>query len=277
MIDRFRDIEEHISRRLVGQKEAVTAVTKALRMNKGPLKANIYRPDGVLLFLGPTGVGKTEMAKALAEYLFGDERHMVRVDMSEYRDGALAVDKLIGMPRGIVGSERGGILTNQVKDNPYTVVLLDEIEKADTYVHNLFLQAFDEGWLTDGRGKKVYFSDTIIIMTSNLGSGGAFQARPADGIRGGLERVRAGPQGRPEGGGEPVHAGVHQPPRRHRRLRAPVVRRGAEDRLHLPGLDPEDDGPPREVARGLGRRPFRAGPHGLFREIRRPVPETGDR
>ncbi len=170
VIDRFGDIEERISRRLVGQKEAVTAVAKALRMNKGPLKANIYRPDGVLLFLGPTGVGKTEMAKALAEYLFGDERHMVRVDMSEYRDGALAVDKLIGMPRGIVGSERGGILTNQVKDNPYTVVLLDEIEKADTYVHNLFLQAFDEGWLTDGRGKKVYFSDTIIIMTSNLGA-----------------------------------------------------------------------------------------------------------
>lgn len=168
--DRFRDIEEHISRRLVGQKEAVAAVAKALRMNKGPLKENIYRPDGVLLFLGPTGVGKTEMAKALAEYLFGDERQMVRVDMSEYRDGALAVDKLIGMPRGIVGSERGGILTNQVKDNPYTVVLLDEIEKADTFVHNLFLQVFDEGWLTDGRGKKVYFSDTIIIMTSNLGS-----------------------------------------------------------------------------------------------------------
>jgi len=170
VIDRFRDLEERISRRVVGQKEAIAAVSKALRMNKGPLKANIYRPDGVLLFLGPTGVGKTEMARALAEYLFGDERHMVRVDMSEYRDGALAVDKLIGMPRGIVGSERGGILTNQVRDNPYTVVLLDEIEKADTYVHNLFLQAFDEGWLTDGRGKKVYFSDTIIIMTSNLGA-----------------------------------------------------------------------------------------------------------
>jgi len=170
VVDRFRDIEERLSRRVVGQKEAIGAVAKALRMNKGPLKANIYRPDGVLLFLGPTGVGKTEMAKALAEYLFGDERHMVRVDMSEYRDGALAVDKLIGMPRGIVGSERGGLLTNQVKDNPYTVVLLDEIEKADTYVHNLFLQVFDEGWLTDGRGKKVYFSDAIIIMTSNLGA-----------------------------------------------------------------------------------------------------------
>ena len=170
VIDRFRNMEERISHRLVGQMDAVKAVAKALRMNKGPLKANIYRPDGVLLFLGPTGVGKTEMAKALAEYLFGDERQLVRVDMSEYRDGTLAVDKLIGMPRGIVGSERGGILTNQVRDNPYTVVLLDEIEKADNRVHNLFLQVFDEGWLTDGRGKKVYFSDTIIIMTSNLGS-----------------------------------------------------------------------------------------------------------
>ncbi len=170
VLDRFQDLEEKISRRLVGQHEAVRAVGKALRLNKGPLKENVYRPDGVLLFLGPTGVGKTEMAKALAEYLFVDERHMVRVDMSEYRDGALAVDKLIGMPRGIVGSERGGILTNQVRDNPYTVVLLDEIEKADSYVHNLFLQVFDEGWLTDGRGKKVYFSDAIIIMTSNLGA-----------------------------------------------------------------------------------------------------------
>ena len=170
VLDRFQDLEEKIGRRLVGQHEAIRAVGKALRLNKGPLKENVYRPDGVLLFLGPTGVGKTEMAKALAEYLFVDERHMVRVDMSEYRDGALAVDKLIGMPRGIVGSERGGILTNQVRDNPYTVVLLDEIEKADSYVHNLFLQVFDEGWLTDGRGKKVYFSDATIIMTSNLGA-----------------------------------------------------------------------------------------------------------
>jgi ATP-dependent Clp protease ATP-binding subunit ClpC len=95
---------------------------------------------------------------------------MVRVDMSEYQDGSVAVDKLIGMPRGIVGSERGGILTNQLKDNPYTVVLLDEVEKASPNLLNLFLQAFDEGWLTDGRGKRVYLSDAVIIMTSNIGS-----------------------------------------------------------------------------------------------------------
>jgi ATP-dependent Clp protease ATP-binding subunit ClpA len=95
---------------------------------------------------------------------------MVRVDMSEYQDGSVAVDKLIGMPRGIVGSERGGILTNQLKDNPYTVVLLDEVEKASPSLLNLFLQAFDEGWLTDGRGKRVYLSDAVVVMTSNIGS-----------------------------------------------------------------------------------------------------------
>ena len=139
-------------------------------LNKGPLKDGFDRPDGVLLFLGPTGVGKTELAKAVAEFLFGDEKKMIRIDMSEYQDGGVSVDKLIGMPRGIVGSERGGILTNQLKDNPCTVVLLDEIEKASPSLLNLFLQAFDEGWLTDGRGKRVYLSDAIIIMTSNAGS-----------------------------------------------------------------------------------------------------------
>ncbi|MGA2958472.1 MAG: ATP-dependent Clp protease ATP-binding subunit [Thermodesulfobacteriota bacterium] len=167
---RFQDIEEALARRVVGQKEAISAVARNLRLNKGPLKEKFERPDGVLLFLGPTGVGKTELAKSLAEFLFGDEKKMVRLDMSEYRDSAISVDKLIGMPRGIVGSERGGILTNQVRDNPYTVVLLDEVEKAHPDVLNLFLQVFDEGFLTDGRGRKVYFSDAVLIMTSNLGS-----------------------------------------------------------------------------------------------------------
>ncbi|MEE8448711.1 MAG: ATP-dependent Clp protease ATP-binding subunit [Thermodesulfobacteriota bacterium] len=168
--ERFNEMEECLSRRIVGQKEAIRAVCNRLWLNKGPLKENFLHPDGVLLFLGPTGVGKTEMAKALAEFLFGDENKMVRVDMSEYKNSGISVDKLIGMPRGIVGSERGGVLTNQIRDNPYTVLLLDEMEKADPYVLNLFLQVFDEGWLTDGRGKKVYFSDAVIIMTSNLGS-----------------------------------------------------------------------------------------------------------
>ena len=168
--DRFSRTEEDLAKRVVGQKEAINALTKHLRLNKGPLKEKPERPDGVLLFLGPTGVGKTELAKALAEFLFGDEKKMIRLDMSEYKDSTVAVDKLIGMPRGIVGSERGGVLTNQIRDNPYTVVLLDEVEKANSYVLNLFLQVFDEGWLTDGRGKRVYFSDAVIIMTSNLGS-----------------------------------------------------------------------------------------------------------
>ena len=168
--DRFSSMEADIGRRVIGQKEAVAAVAQRLRLNKGPLKESHYKPDGVLLFLGPTGVGKTELAKAVAEFMFGDDEKMVRIDMSEYGDGTIGIEKLIGMPRGIVGSERGGILTEQLRENPYTVLLLDEVEKASPYLMNLFLQAFDEGWMTDGRGKKVYLSDAIIIMTSNLGS-----------------------------------------------------------------------------------------------------------
>lgn len=168
--DRFSTMETEIGNRVIGQKDAVRAVAERLRLNKGPLKDNHFAPDGVLLFLGPTGVGKTELAKAVAEFMFGDESKMVRIDMSEYGEGTVGIEKLIGMPRGIVGSERGGILTEQLRENPYTVLLLDEVEKANPYLMNIFLQAFDEGWLTDGRGKKVYLSDAIVIMTSNLGS-----------------------------------------------------------------------------------------------------------
>jgi ATP-dependent Clp protease ATP-binding subunit ClpA len=168
--ERFSMTESMLGQRVIGQKAAIKSVAQRLRLNKGPLKESHYKPDGVLLFLGPTGVGKTELAKAVAEFMFGDEEKMVRIDMSEYSDGTVSIEKLIGMPRGIVGSERGGILTEQLRENPYTVLLLDEVEKASPYLMNLFLQAFDEGWLTDGRGKKVYLSDAIVIMTSNLGS-----------------------------------------------------------------------------------------------------------
>jgi ATP-dependent Clp protease ATP-binding subunit ClpA len=168
--DRFSEMEIGLGGRVIGQREAIKAVSQRLRLSKGPLKESHYKPDGVLLFLGPTGVGKTELAKAVAEFMFGDEEKMVRIDMSEYGDGTIGIEKLIGMPRGIVGSERGGILTERLRENPYTVLLLDEVEKASPSLMNLFLQAFDEGWLTDGRGKKVYLSDAIVIMTSNLGS-----------------------------------------------------------------------------------------------------------
>ncbi len=168
--DRFRDVEAQLQRRVIGQSHAVGAVARRLVLNKGPLKDGIDRPDGVMLFLGPTGVGKTELAKAVAAFLFGDDKKMIRVDMSEYQDAVVGVNKLIGMPRGIVGAERGGILTNRLRETPATVLLLDEVEKAHPSVLNLFLQAFGEGWLTDGCGKRVYLSDAIIIMTSNLGS-----------------------------------------------------------------------------------------------------------
>ena len=133
-------------------------------------KKTIMRQMVCCFSLDRTGVGKTELAKAVAEFMFGDDEKMVRIDMSEYGEGTVGIEKLIGMPRGIVGSERGGILTEQLRENPYTVLLLDEVEKANPYLMNIFLQAFDEGWLTDGRGKKVYLSDAIVIMTSNLGS-----------------------------------------------------------------------------------------------------------
>ncbi len=228
--DRFRDVQTRLGERVIGQRRAIRAVARRLVLNKGPLKDGFDRPDGVLLFLGPTGVGKTELAKSVAQFLFGDEKKMIRVDMSEYQDGAVAVDKLIGMPRGIVGSERGGVLTNQLRDQPYSVVLLDEVEKASPSLLNLFLQAFDEGWLTDGRGKRVYLSDAIVIMTSNLGSEHFRRLTSPLGFGTIAGRRRPGGRGRDARARAPLPAGVPQPDRRGRPVRAAHEGRGARDR-----------------------------------------------
>jgi ATP-dependent Clp protease ATP-binding subunit ClpB len=160
------DMEGNLHQRVVGQNEAVTRVASAVRQARAGL-ANPDRPIGSFLFLGPTGVGKTELAKALAEFLFDDERHVVRVDMSEYME-RFAVSRLVGAPPGYVGYEEGGQLTEPVRRRPYSVVLLDEIEKAHPDVFNILLQVLDDGRLTDSQGRTVDFRNTIVIMTSNI-------------------------------------------------------------------------------------------------------------
>ncbi|MGV9827641.1 ATP-dependent chaperone ClpB [Gordonia sp. NPDC003429] len=163
-------MEDELGHRVIGQKEAVVAVSDAVRRARAGV-ADPNRPLGSFLFLGPTGVGKTELAKALAEFLFDDERAMVRIDMSEYGEKH-AVARLVGAPPGYVGYEQGGQLTEAVRRRPYTVVLFDEVEKAHPDVFDILLQVLDEGRLTDGQGRTVDFRNTILILTSNLGSGG---------------------------------------------------------------------------------------------------------
>jgi ATP-dependent Clp protease ATP-binding subunit ClpB len=165
---RLLAMEDRLHARVVGQHEAVTRVASAIRQARAGL-ADPNRPVGSFLFLGPTGVGKTELAKALAEFLFDDERHVVRIDMSEYME-KFAVSRLIGAPPGYVGYDEGGQLTEAVRRRPYSVILLDEVEKAHADVFNLLLQLLDDGRLTDSQGRTVDFRNTIILMTSNLGS-----------------------------------------------------------------------------------------------------------
>lgn len=167
--EKLKHLEEILKLRVVGQNEAIEAVANAVRRSRLHL-GEATRPIATFLFLGPTGVGKTETAKALAEQLFNDEKALVRIDMSEYSEPH-TVARLIGAPPGYVGFEEGGQLTEAVRRRPYTVVLLDEIEKANPQIFNLFLQVFDEGRLTDGKGKTVDFTNTVIIMTSNIAAG----------------------------------------------------------------------------------------------------------
>ena len=166
--EKLLTLEAELGKRIIGQKAAVAAVSEAVRRTRAGI-SDPDRPTGSFLFLGPTGVGKTELAKALADYLFDDEKSMVRIDMSEYGE-KFSVSRLIGAPPGYVGYEQGGQLTEAVRRRPYSVILLDEVEKAHPEVFDLLLQVLDDGRLTDGQGRTVDFRNTILILTSNLGS-----------------------------------------------------------------------------------------------------------
>ena len=166
--EKLLHLEEELHKRVIGQDEAIQAVSDAVRRSRAGLQ-DPKRPIGSFIFLGTTGVGKTELAKALADYLFNDEQMMTRIDMSEYQE-KFSVSRLIGAPPGYVGYDEGGQLTEAVRRKPYQVVLFDEIEKAHPDVFNILLQVLDDGRLTDSKGRTVNFKNTIIIMTSNLGS-----------------------------------------------------------------------------------------------------------
>ena len=215
--DKLLAMEENIHSRVIGQDRAVAAVSEAVRRARAGLK-DPKRPIGSFVFLGPTGVGKTELARALAEFLFDDEAALIRLDMSEYMEKHTA-SRLVGAPPGYVGYDEGGQLTEAVRRRPYSVVLFDEIEKAHPDVFHTLLQILDDGRLTDGKGRTVDFKNTVVIMTSNLGSSVIKQAPP---------RLRRGGRGAdPRGPGDAsarraapgVPARVPQPRRRGHRVR----------------------------------------------------------
>jgi ATP-dependent Clp protease ATP-binding subunit ClpB len=167
-VEKLIHMEERLRERVVGQDEALAKVSAAVRRSRAGLQ-DPNRPIGSFIFMGPTGVGKTETARALAEFMFDDERAMVRIDMSEFMEKH-SVARLIGAPPGYVGYEEGGYLTEAVRRRPYSVILFDEIEKAHQDVFNILLQILDDGRLTDGQGRTVNFTNTVLIMTSNIGS-----------------------------------------------------------------------------------------------------------
>ena len=182
-------MEERLRQRVVGQDDALARVANAIRRNRAGL-SDPNRPIGSFIFLGPTGVGKTELARALAEFLFDDERAMIRLDMSEYMEKH-SVSRMIGAPPGYVGYEEGGQLTEAVRRRPYSVVLFDEIEKAHPDVFNILLQILEDGRLTDGKGRKVDFRNAVLIMTSNVGSSALFELSGKDPERARKEALEA--------------------------------------------------------------------------------------
>ena len=264
-IAKLLQMPERLHERVVGQDEAIEAVSSAVRRARAGLQ-DPNRPIGSFIFLGPTGVGKTELAKALAEFLFDDESAMIRIDMSEYQERH-TVSRLIGAPPGYVGYDEGGQLTEAVRRKPYSVVLFDEIEKAHREVFNTLLQLLDDGRLTDGHGRTVDFKNTVVIMTSNIGShihqrSGA-ERRAAIGAR--AERAAPG-----------VPAGIPEPRRRDRDLPQPDAGRSGQDR-----------GDPASAARpDAGRARSDAAPHrpgarlpgrgGLRSDLRRAAAQAGD-
>ncbi|GIX14709.1 MAG: hypothetical protein KatS3mg118_2668 [Paracoccaceae bacterium] len=248
--DKLLKLEERLHERVIGQDEAIRAVADAVRLARAGLREG-RGPTATFLFLGPTGVGKTELAKALAEVIFGDEDAMIRIDMSEYGERH-SVARLVGAPPGYVGYEEGGQLTEKVRRRPYSVVLLDEIEKAHPDVYNILLQVFDDGRLTDGKGRVVDFTNTIIIATSNLGSDIIQRNLKKRGTKEFDEAQQKAEL--MEVSARAFPARVHQPDRRDHRLpraepvRDPPDRRAAAEPREAHRADP---------GRGAGVRPER--------------------
>ena len=229
-------MEEELHKRVIGQEVAITAVSKAIRRSRAGIK-DPKRPAGSFIFLGPSGVGKTELARTLAEFLFGDEEAMVRIDMSEYMEKH-AVSRLVGSPPGYIGYDEGGQLTEAVRRKPYSVLLLDEIEKAHPDVFNILLQILEDGRLTDAQGRTVDFRNAIVIMTSNIGAAEiskntsiGFTVSDETGMS--YDDMKTPDHGRPE---ESLPAGVPQPDRRGHRL--PQARQGRGQGDHRPDDQP---------------------------------------
>ena len=242
-------MEDDLRERVVGQDEALTAVSDAVRRARAGLK-DPNRPIGSFLFLGPTGVGKTELTKALAEFLFDDESAITRLDMSEYMEKH-SVSRMIGAPPGYVGYDEGGALTEAVRRRPYQVVLFDEVEKAHPDVFNVLLQVLDDGRLTDGQGRTVDFRNTLIIMTSNLGS--EYPGRPR-GQPTARTRRRGGAAAGDGRGAQALPARVPEPDRRDHPVPAPGPRADGLDRQDPAAAGGEAAGrPPHDHRRSTPR------------------------